>query len=115
MAQERRAQPLAVGKSRSDVVLRVLHSLALGDFDLAGDDHAAEVLVRRHLPDAYAARRLEADRAAMAVARHALHPPFQVARVHAEFVFERAARPQRRGLLVLRHADALALEIGWLI
>src|SRR5438067_9470308 len=83
--------------------------------NLAGDDHAAEILLRRHLADGHAARRLEADRAAMAVARHALHPPLHVARRHAEFMLQGPARPERRGLLVLRHADALALEIGRLV
>src|SRR6267378_1536880 len=79
--------------------------------DLAREHHAAQALLRRHLLDDDTRRRLEADRAAVAVARHALHPPLHVARAYAEFMFQRAARPERRGLLVLGHADALALEI----
>src|SRR6266850_6838190 len=78
--------------------------------DLAREHHAAQALFRRHLLNEHAGRRLEAYRASMAVARHALHPPLHVARLYAEFVLERAARPERRGLLVLGHADALSFQ-----
>ena len=45
----------------------------------------------------------------------ALHPEFHVLRRDAEFVLQHAARPQRGGLLIFRHADALALEVGRLV
>src|SRR5256885_5824929 len=83
--------------------------------DFPGEHHAAQALFRRHLPDQYARWRLEADRAAMAVRRHALHPPFHVARLDAELVLERPARPERGRLLVFRHADALAFQIRRLL
>src|SRR5258706_11492138 len=83
--------------------------------DLAREHHAAQAFFRRHLLDGHARRRLEAHRAAMAVRRHALHPPLHVARFHAELMLEGAARPERRGLLVLGHTDALAVEIGRLL
>ena len=54
---------------------------------------------------------LKPVRAGMAVRRHALHPVFHLGRVDAELMLQRAARPERRGLLIFRHADAAALEI----
>jgi hypothetical protein len=80
--------------------------------ELALDHHGAEVGLDRHRMHDDAGRRLEAGGAAMAVRGGPLHPPFHVLRSDAPLVLQRAARPQRRGLLILRHADALALEVG---
>jgi hypothetical protein len=79
---------------------------------LARDHHRADVLVRRDLPHHDTRRRLEAGGAAMAVLGSALHPEFHLRRSHAELVLQRAARPQGGGLLIFRHAHALALEVA---
>ncbi len=42
-------------------------------------------------------------------------PEFHVARMHVVFVLQIAARPERGGLLIFRHAHLLALEIGGLV
>ena len=47
----------------------------------------------------------------MADIRRAFHPEFHILGSHTEFVFQNSARPERRGLLVFRHADALAGKI----
>ena len=48
----------------------------------------------------------------MALVGVALHEPFDVAGMHVEFVLQDAARPDRPGLLIFRHADALAAQVG---
>ena len=58
----------------------------------------------------HALRRREPGRAAVALVRIALHEPLDLAGMHAELVLQRAARPDRPGLLILRHADALAAQ-----
>ena len=82
--------------------------------ELAGEHHRADVLVIRNGVDDDARRRLEAGRAAVAFFRRTFHPVFHVLRHDAEFMLQHAARPQRRGLLILRHANPLALEVGGL-
>ena len=67
---------------------------------------------RRDLVDAHARRGGEAGGAAMALVGIALHEPFDVAGMHVEFVLQDAARPDRPGLLIFRHADALAAQVG---
>ena len=74
--------------------------------------HLAHVGGRRDLVDAHAWRRGEAGGAAMALVGIALHEPFDLAGMHAEFVLQDAARPDRPGLLIFRHADALAAQVG---
>ena len=80
--------------------------------ELAGQHHRADAFVGGNLMHDDAGRRLEAGGAAVTAIRRALHPEFHVFRRDAEFMLQHAARPQRRGLLIFRHADALALEIG---
>ena len=55
--------------------------------------------------------RLEAGGAAVALVA-ALHEEFHFAGMHAELVLEGTAAPDRRGLLIFRHADPLAAQIG---
>ncbi len=75
--------------------------------------HRAKVLRRRvHIVERNAGRRREAGGAAVAQLGRALHPPLDVAVRDAVLVLKEAARPQRGGLLVLVHADALALQAG---
>src|SRR5262249_4467137 len=64
--------------------------------------------------DGDAVRRLEADAARVAVARHPFHPELHLGRRNAEFMLEDTARPQRGSLLIFRYADAAAPEIRWL-
>ena len=47
----------------------------------------------------------------MAFVGIALHEPFDIAGMNAELVLQDAARPDRPGLLIFRHADALAPQI----
>src|SRR5271155_4159043 len=79
--------------------------------ELAGEQHRAHALVGRYLVDGDAGRRLEAGGAAVALVRRALHPEYDILRMHAELVLQHAARPQRRGLLIFWHAYALTLEV----
>ena len=79
--------------------------------DLARLHHRADIFFRRHLVDGDTGRRCKTDGATMAVRGLALHPEFDVAGLHPPFVFERAAAPQGRRLLVLRHTDPFSLEI----
>ena len=41
-----------------------------------------------------------------------LHPELHVLGSNAKLMLHHAARPQRGGLLIFRHADTLALEVG---
>jgi hypothetical protein len=59
----------------------------------------------------YALGRLEASGATVAFVRATFHEPFDIARRHVELVLEDSARPERRRLLVFRHADAFAAQV----
>ena len=79
--------------------------------ELAVDEHRADALIAWDAVETQTGRWLEARRTTVAAFLRSLHPPLEIFWLDAELVFEDAARPQRGGLLVLRHADALALEI----
>ena len=53
----------------------------------------------------------KAGGAAVTLVGVAFHEPLDVAGVHAEFMLQDAARPDRPGLLIFRHADALAAQV----
>ncbi len=55
----------------------------------------------------------KARRPAVAPVGVALHEPFDLAGMNAEFVLQDATRPDRPGLLIFRNADALAAKIRW--
>ena len=82
---------------------------------LARDHHRTDALFRRDLVDGHARRRAEGERTGVTMRGHALHPEFHLGRRHAELVLQNAARPQRRGLLIFRHADTAAAQIGGLV
>src|SRR6185437_10512043 len=75
-------------------------------------EHRADALLRRDLFQRRALRRLETHGTGVAMFGRALHPPFDLLLLAAEFMDHRAARPQRAGLLEFRHADSLPLVIG---
>ena len=54
---------------------------------------------------------MEPGGAAVTALLGTLHMPFHILGPDSEFVLERGPRPQRRGLLVLGNADALALQV----
>ena len=82
-----------------------------GGVQLAADQHFANVGGGRNLVQPHAFRRLKTCGATMAFVGAALHKPFNVTRMHAKFMLQNAARPQRCGLLVLRHAHTLARQV----
>src|SRR5205814_7505152 len=66
------------------------HTRCLSDWssDVCSSD--LDVFLRWNLVDSHPGRRREADRAAVAVRRGALHPELHVLRRHAELVLERS-------------------------
>ena len=83
--------------------------------ELAGEHHRGDALAGGNLMHPHARRRREARRAAVAELGRALHEELHVLRAHAPFMLKRAARPQRAGLLIFGHADALALQVFGLL
>ena len=79
--------------------------------ELAAQQHFAHIGARRDLAHTHAGRRGKAGRPAMALVGIAFHEPFDVAGVDVELVLQDATRPDRPGLLIFRHADALAAQV----
>ncbi len=80
--------------------------------DFPIDEHLAEVLVLRHVLQVDPRRRREVGLSAVAHVGVAFHVPVFRARIDAVFGTQHRARPERGGLLELRHADLLAGEVG---
>src|SRR4051794_32653678 len=88
-----------------------VHQIVERAIELAADQHLADIAGGRYLVHAHALRRSESGRPAVALVGVALHEPLDVAGMDAELVLEDAARPDRPGLLIFRHADALAAQV----
>src|SRR5262245_32249464 len=99
-----------VDRAAVDQVL--LEEIVQRAVELAPDEHLPHVRGRRDLVHAHAGGRGEAGGTAVALVGVALHEPFDLARMHPELVLQDAALPDRPGLLIFRHADALAAQVG---
>src|SRR5438105_3108553 len=89
----------------------VVGQIQQGGVELAVEEHSADALIARDAVEAQPGGWFEARRTTVTAFLSSLHPPLEIFWLDAELVFEDAARPQRGGLLVLRHADTLALEV----
>ena len=102
--------------SAADIGAATIHEIVVRDVvndrvDFAVQQHVAEIGVWRHRTHRYAMWRPETGRMAVAAVVVPFHEPRHVAGVHAEFVLQNAAGPDRRRLLIFRNARALAFEI----
>jgi hypothetical protein len=83
----------------------------MGDVQFVSEDRRRQALVAGDALKRYSRRRLETGRTAVAHLLAPLHVPVNLVLRHAEVMFENAAQPQRRGLLILGHAQTFAHEV----
>ena len=82
-----------------------------GGVDPSRKQHRPDILALGNPLDPDAGRRCEPGRACVTQHVGALHVPVDVRRHDTEFVVERAAAPQRSGLLILGNRHLLALQV----
>src|SRR4029077_18429291 len=86
----------------------------MGEVQFVVDQSLNQALVRRDAVERDACRRLKPGRAAVAHLFAAFHVPMTLILRHTEVVFQDAANPERRGLLILGNAEFFAGKVFWL-